>query len=206
MINDTAFTFKTPVKQDKMDQMLNPMTKFGQYEDEEIIGDWNWNKQLEGVQQIAVLFPSEKLAATLDAQGKINAIADCITYDPADTMPTDRMIRNAQMDNDKKALNHYERNAIGATRPIVHENLVRTFNHPDTTVGDKIVVGASDYFVQTNSLIQMGEDIETGFPPPPGAVAVAGWVAFNAFTAGIPAMIDLAHGSPYAQEALESNY
>ena len=39
-----------------------------------------------------------------------------------------------------------------------------------------------------------------------GPVAVAGWTAFNAFTLAIPAMIDLAHGSPHAKEALESKY
>ena len=39
-----------------------------------------------------------------------------------------------------------------------------------------------------------------------GPVAVAGWAAFNAVTLAIPAMIDLAHGSPFAKEALESKY
>ena len=39
-----------------------------------------------------------------------------------------------------------------------------------------------------------------------GPLAVAGWVAFNAVTLAIPAMIDLANGSPYAKEALESKY
>ena len=39
-----------------------------------------------------------------------------------------------------------------------------------------------------------------------GPAAVASWIALNAFTVGIPAMIDLANGSPYAKEALESKY
>ena len=141
MTNDTTFTFKTPGKQEKMGQTMNSMIKFNEDEDEEIIGGWNWNKQPEGGQKIAELFPPEKLADAFDAQGKINKIADFITYEP------------------------------------------------------------------TDPLIQMGEGIETGFtPPPPGAVAVAGWAVLNMVTLGIPAMIDLAHGSPYAQEALESKY
>ena len=39
-----------------------------------------------------------------------------------------------------------------------------------------------------------------------GPLAVAIWVAFNAVTLAIPAMIALANGSPYAKEALESKY
>ena len=39
-----------------------------------------------------------------------------------------------------------------------------------------------------------------------GLAAVAGWAVLNLVTAGIPAMIDLANGSPYAKEALESKY
>ena len=141
MTNDTTFTFKTPVKQEKMGQMLNPKIKFDEYEDEEIITDWNRNKQFEGGQQIAECFPPEKPAGALDAPRKINTIADCMTDDP------------------------------------------------------------------TDPLIQTSEGIEIGFsPPPPGAVAVAGWAVFNVLTAGIPAMIDLAHGSPYAQDALESKF
>jgi hypothetical protein len=141
MTNDSTFTFETPVKQEKMGQIMNPMIKFDEHEDEEIIGDWSRNKQPEGGQKVAELFLPEKLADALDAQGKMNTIPDYITYNP------------------------------------------------------------------TDPLIQMGEGIETGFtPPPPGAVAVAGWAVLNLVTAGIPAMIDLAYGSSYAQEALESNY
>ena len=39
-----------------------------------------------------------------------------------------------------------------------------------------------------------------------GLAAVAGWAVLNLVTAGIPAMIDLTNGSPYAKEALESKY
>ena len=39
-----------------------------------------------------------------------------------------------------------------------------------------------------------------------GPLAVASWVALNAVTLAIPAMIDIANGSPYAKEALESKY
>ena len=39
-----------------------------------------------------------------------------------------------------------------------------------------------------------------------GPAAVASWIALNAFTLAIPAMVDLANGSPYAKEALESKY
>ena len=141
MTYDTTFTFITPVKQEKIGQIMNPVIKVDEYKDEEIIGDWKRNKLPEGGQKIAEPFPPEKLVDALDAQGKMNAIADYITNDT------------------------------------------------------------------TDPLIQMGEGIETGLtPPPPGAVDVAGWAVLNLVTAGIPAMIDLAHGSPYAQEALESKY
>ena len=141
MTNDTTFTLKTPVKQEKMGQMLNPKIKFDEYKDEEVISNWKQSKQFDGGQQIAELPSPEKLTGALDAQGTINTNADYMTYDP------------------------------------------------------------------TDPLIQMDEGIETGLtPPPPGAVAVAGWAVLNLVTAGVPAMIDLAHGSPYAQEALDSKY
>lgn len=39
-----------------------------------------------------------------------------------------------------------------------------------------------------------------------GPTAIAGWAALNLVTLGIPAMVDLANGSPYAKEALESKF
>jgi len=39
-----------------------------------------------------------------------------------------------------------------------------------------------------------------------GPIAVAGWIALNAFTLAIPAMVDLANGSPYASEAINSKF
>ena len=37
MTNDSTFTFETPVKQEKMGQIMNPMIKLDEHEDEEII-------------------------------------------------------------------------------------------------------------------------------------------------------------------------
>lgn len=39
-----------------------------------------------------------------------------------------------------------------------------------------------------------------------GPAAVAGWVALNAVTGGIPAMIDLANGSPHLTELQNTKY
>ncbi|WP_413439978.1 hypothetical protein [Synechococcus sp. MIT S1220] len=39
-----------------------------------------------------------------------------------------------------------------------------------------------------------------------GPVAVAGWLALNALTGGIPAMIDLANGSPHLTELQNTKY
>ena len=39
-----------------------------------------------------------------------------------------------------------------------------------------------------------------------GPAAVAGWVALNALTGAIPAMIDLANGSPHLTELQNTKY
>ncbi len=39
-----------------------------------------------------------------------------------------------------------------------------------------------------------------------GPVAVASWIALNALTGGIPAMIDLANGSPHLTELQNTKY
>ena len=39
-----------------------------------------------------------------------------------------------------------------------------------------------------------------------GPAAIAGWAALNMFTLGIPAMVDLANGSPHVAEMIKSKY
>tara|TARA_B100002052_G_scaffold268121_1_gene266519 strand:+ start:754 stop:903 length:150 start_codon:yes stop_codon:yes gene_type:complete len=39
-----------------------------------------------------------------------------------------------------------------------------------------------------------------------GPVAIASWVDLNLYSGGIPAFVDLAHGSAYMKEVIESKY
>ena len=57
-----------------------------------------------------------------------------------------------------------------------------------------------------NALSELTEDEQLEHATGGGPTAVAGWIVLNLVTAGIPAMIDLANGSPYAKEAMESKY
>lgn len=57
-----------------------------------------------------------------------------------------------------------------------------------------------------NALSELTEDELLEHVTGGGPTAVAGWIALNLVTLGIPAMIDLANGSPYANEAIKSKY
>ena len=81
-------------------------------------------------------------------------------------------------------------------------------------LGDGMCIGAIASFTHTTKPRQMNSqgnsqeltDEQLEHITGGGPTAIAGWAALNLVTLGIPAMVDLANGSPYAKEALESKY
>jgi hypothetical protein len=135
---------------------------FDEYEDE-VIGDSTREKRLEGVKQVAELFPPKQLEGPLDIAGKINAAVDYNNYDPNNPMPTTRKIEEAVRNNDTKAINRYKITPVTSGSQIIHEHSVKTFNDPNASAGDKFVAGAADAFTQTNPVINQAKSVETVF-------------------------------------------
>ena len=160
MTNDTTFTFKTPVNQGEMGQILHQMVQFVEDENDDLIGS-NWKERAEDARQLAELNPPRIAAPGLDAINKFNTIKDYTNYDPSDPLPTGRKIRDAVINNDTRALNRIQMTPMSTVTQLNHEVAVHVTNDPTATFGEKVLAVAAD--VVTTPVMAMGQGIESGF-------------------------------------------
>ena len=129
MTNDTTFTFKTPVNQGEMGQILHQMVQFVEDENDDLIGS-NWKERAEDARQLAELNPPRIAAPGLDAINKFNTIKDYTNYDPSDPLPTGRKIRDAVINNDTRALNRIQMTPISTVTQLNHKFALHVTNDP----------------------------------------------------------------------------
>ena len=139
------------------------MRSFGFDEAEDDLGSPTPQEQLEGIKQMVELYAPEKLKGPLDAAGKISAVVDYATFDPANPTPTISKIKEAEKNNDTKTINRARLTPISTGSQILHENAVRTVHDPNASAGDKILNVVVDTVVQVDPVTNTYKGFEKLF-------------------------------------------